>query len=134
MLLSLRHIIHGLTFLALRGGGLEVVNTHTSDKNWNRKLMKSNKTCSYYEHFDWWFFVLHKFIISDIERKRERGGVYMPWILPSLGGYEYRCFLRDKMTYVLSESTLHIYAPYLDEKYNKDVLSVNIKGSYTTCF
>ena len=38
------------------------------------------------------------------------------------------------MTYVLSESTLHLYAPYLDEKYNKDVLSVNIKGSYTTCF
>ena len=38
------------------------------------------------------------------------------------------------MTYVLSESTLHIYVPYLDEKYNKDVLSVNIKGSYTTCF
>lgn len=52
MLLSLRHIIHGLTFLALRGGGLEVVNTHTSDKEWNRKLMKSNNTCNYYEHFD----------------------------------------------------------------------------------
>lgn len=67
--------IHGLTFLALRRGGLEVVNAHTSDKDWNRKLMKSNNTCNYYEHFDWWFFVLHKVIISDIERKRERGGV-----------------------------------------------------------
>ena len=69
------------------------------------------------------------------ERERERGGGYTcDGSSPSLGGYEYRCFPRDKMTYVLSESTLHIYVPYLDEKYNKDVLSVNIKGSYTTCF
>ena len=72
MLLSLRHIIHGLTFLALRGGGLEVVNTHTSDKDWNRKLMKSNNTCNSIDDFS---YSIKSSSQTLRERERERGGV-----------------------------------------------------------